>query len=87
LLRENRLRRAYLGVAVVAVAFVVFVLFVPVIRLDTDVRPQCAMARPTPCPLAVTTPIDGHAVYWSIAAYYLGVGAYLVAFTSYGFVS
>jgi len=78
-------RKAMLAVTVVVVAFVVFAFFVPVVRFDTDASPRCAADR-LPCPLAVNTPITGHAVYWSISAYYAGVGTYLVAHTGYGFV-
>jgi hypothetical protein len=73
-------------VFVVVVIVLLFLTFVPVIRFDTNVSPQCAINR-LPCPLAIDTPITGHAVYWSITAYYFGFGAFLVAFTDYGFIS
>ena len=71
--------------AAVLLAFSLLV-FVPIMRLDTNVRPECVQSR-LPCPLTIQTPITGHAVYWSITAYYLGWGSYLVAFTDYGVVS
>jgi len=71
--------------AVVLLAFLAVLIFVPVVRLDSDVLPGCVRDG-APCPLAIQTPITGHAVYWSITAYYLGWGAYLVAYTAYGFV-
>ena len=80
----DRMKRNTTILAAVLLAIVLLV-FVPILRLDTNVRPECVASR-APCPLAIQTPITGHAVYWSITAYYLGLGAYLVAFTYYGIV-
>jgi hypothetical protein len=79
-------RRTRLAVAILMAALVMFSLFVPVLRLDTDARPQCALSRrgPMACPFVIDTDITGHAVYWSISSYYLGVGAYFVTPSSYG---
>ena len=70
---------------VVILAFFAVAIFVPVVRLDTNVLPVCVRDR-TPCLLAIQTPITGHAVYWSLTAYYQGWGTYLVAFTALGFI-
>ena len=70
---------------VVILAFFAVAIFVPVVRLDTNVLPVCVRDR-TPCLLAIQTPITGHAVYWSLTAYYLGWATYLVAFTALGFI-
>ena len=78
------MRLRTVGLAV-AVGVLLFVFLVPVIRFDTNVSPQCAMNR-LPCPLKVDTSIAGHPVYWSITAYYFGLGAFLVAFTDYGLI-
>ncbi len=66
-------------------AFLAVPIFVPFVRLDSNVLPGCVRDR-APCPLAIQTPIAGHAVYWSVTAYYLGWGTYLVAYTAYGLV-
>ncbi len=70
---------------VVLLAFLAVAIFVPVVGLDTNVLPGCVRDR-IPRPLAIQTPITGHAVYWSLTAYYLGWGTYLVAFTALSFI-
>lgn len=62
-----------------------FVFLVPVVRLDTNVSPECVRDR-MPCPLAIAAPITGHAVYWSVTAYFFGFGTYLVSFTVFGLI-
>ncbi len=57
--------------------------FVPLIRFDTNVSPPCARAR-LPCPLGTMTPI-GSLVFWSLTAYYWGVGGF-VSPGGYGFI-
>jgi hypothetical protein len=79
------MKRSAKMLVTVLLAFSLVAVFVPFVRLDTNVLPGCARDR-VPCPLAIQTPITGHAVYWSITAYYLGWGTYLVASTGYGFV-
>jgi hypothetical protein len=80
------MRRMLVSVGLAALAVIAFAFLVPVIRYDTNVSPQCAMNR-GPCLLKIDTPITGHAVYWSLTAYYVGVGAYSLSFTDYGFIS
>jgi hypothetical protein len=68
-------------------AFVVilpFVLLVPVIQFNTNVSPACARQTPPhPCLLVIGVPLHSP-VYWSISAYFLGIGAYYVEGIGYG---
>jgi hypothetical protein len=72
------------AIVLAIVAVVAFLFLVPVIRFDTDTSPVCARGM-LPCPLLIRTPITGHSVYWSITAYYLGIGTYLVTPSGFGF--
>jgi hypothetical protein len=75
--------RKLLAFELVFGALIAFAFFVPVMRLDTNVAPRCVAER-IPCPLTVHTQLTDRGVYWSITAYYLGIGTYLVPFTDYG---
>jgi hypothetical protein len=79
------MRRRYTIMGLVLGIALVFAFFVPVIRFDTNTTPTCARER-IPCPLMIRTPITNSGVYWSVTAYYIGIGTYLLPFTNYGFV-
>lgn len=66
-----------------AVVIVLFTFFVPVIRFDTNVSPLCVREK-IPCPLLIHAPLAS-AVYWSITAYYIGIGTYYAVGVGFGF--
>jgi hypothetical protein len=65
------------AIALGIVAAIAFMFLVPIIRFDTNVPPVCAREA-IGCPLMIQTPITGHDVYWSITAYYIDIGTFLV---------
>jgi len=78
------MRRRNVAISLAIVAVVAFLFLVPVIRFDTNSSPVCARGM-LPCPLMIRPPITGHSVYWSLTAYYLGLGTYLVTPSGFGF--
>src|SRR6266566_2551844 len=68
---------------VFAVVLLLAPVSIPAIRFDTNVSPPCARAG-GPCPLPADSPM-GIPVFWSLTAYYFGVGAYITP-NGYGFI-
>jgi len=80
-----RRRDGIVGLALVVA--LLFIFLVPVIRFDTNVSPMCARMEYPGCHLYIQTTLTGQGVYWSVTAYYFGVGAYFVPPSDFGLIS
>ena len=76
---EKKMERVILWLVI---GVVLFAFFVPVIRYDSNVSPACSRQR-IPCPLVVHDQYSS-GVYWSVTAYGIGLGTFLVPFSEYG---
>jgi hypothetical protein len=69
---------------VIAAVLFTLILLAPIIEVNTAGTSSCP---PTPSRIAAGPPFCTHLVYWSITAYYLGIGALYASGSGYSFVS